>query len=74
VEPTLKEALNRPDGVEWQTAIDCEIGQLEKLGVWQIVNPPPRVNIILSHFVLVTKCSADGEKLKLQAHLVANGQ
>jgi hypothetical protein len=32
-EPTLKEALNRPDGAEWQTAIDYEIGQLEKLGV-----------------------------------------
>jgi hypothetical protein len=32
-EPTLKEALNGPDGAEWQTAIDYEIGQLEKLGV-----------------------------------------
>jgi hypothetical protein len=74
VEPTLKEALNRPDGVEWQTAIDYEIGQLEKLGVWRIIDPPPHVNIILSHFVLVTKRSADREKLKLQAHLVANRQ
>jgi hypothetical protein len=34
VEPMLKEALNRPDRVKWQTAIDYEIGQLEKLGVW----------------------------------------
>jgi hypothetical protein len=41
-EPTLKEALNRPDGAEWQTAIDYEIRQLEKLGVWRIVDPPPR--------------------------------
>jgi hypothetical protein len=73
-EPTLKEALNRPDRAEWQTAIDYEIGQLEKLGVWQIVDPPPRANIIPSHFVLATKCSADGEKLKLRARLVANGQ
>jgi hypothetical protein len=74
VEPTLKEALNGPDGAEWQTAIDYEIGQLEKLGVWRIVNPPPCANIIPSHFVLATKRSADGEKLKLQARLVANGQ
>jgi hypothetical protein len=72
VEPTLKEALKGPDRAEWQTAIDYEIGQLEKLGVWQIVNPPPRTNIILSYFVLVTKCGADREKLKLRAHLVAN--
>jgi hypothetical protein len=62
------------DGAEWQTAIDYEIGQLEKLGVWRIVNPPPRANIIPSHFVLATKHSADGEKLKLRACLVANGQ
>jgi hypothetical protein len=71
-EPTLKEVLNGPGGVEWQAAIDYEIGQLEKLGVWRIVNPLPRANII--HCVLVTKYGADGEKLKLRAHLVANGQ
>jgi hypothetical protein len=66
----LKEVLNGPDGAEWQTAIDYD----EKLGVWRIVDPPPHVNIIPSHFVLVTKCGADGEKLKLRACLVANGQ
>jgi hypothetical protein len=70
----LKEVLNGPGGAEWQTAIDYEIGQLEKLGIWQIVDPPPRANIIPSHFVLATKCGADGEKLKLRAHLVANRQ
>jgi hypothetical protein len=31
----LKEALNGPDRAEWQTAIDYEIGQLEKLGIWR---------------------------------------
>jgi hypothetical protein len=73
-EPMLKEALNGPDRAEWQAAIDYEIGQLEMLGIWWIVNPPPRANITPSHFVLATKCGADREKLKLQAHLVANGQ
>jgi hypothetical protein len=66
--------LNRPDRAEWQTAIDYEIGQLEKLGIWQIIDPPPCTNIIPSHFVLVTKHGADREKLKLRACLVANGQ
>jgi hypothetical protein len=74
VEPMLKEALNGPDGAEWQTAIDYEIGQLEKSGVWRIIDLPPHANIIPSHFVLATKRSADGEKLKLRARLVANGQ
>jgi hypothetical protein len=39
VEPILKEALKRPDGAEWQAAIDYEIGQLEKLGIQWLVNP-----------------------------------
>jgi hypothetical protein len=30
----LKEVLNGLDGAEWQAAIDYQIGQLEKLGVW----------------------------------------
>jgi hypothetical protein len=37
----------------------------EKLGVWQIVDPPPHANIIPSHVVLATKHGADGGKLKL---------
>ncbi|KAG2756749.1 hypothetical protein P692DRAFT_20647372, partial [Suillus brevipes Sb2] len=39
-EPTLQQALNGPDGIEWQEAIDYEISQLEKLGTWEIVNAP----------------------------------
>jgi len=73
-EPRLKEALSGPDGVEWQAAIDYEIGQLEKLGAWKVVNYPLHANIIPCHFVLATKRGPDGEKLKLRAHLVANGQ
>jgi hypothetical protein len=64
-EPMLKEALSGPDGEEWQAAIDYEIGQLEKLSAWKIVNHPPCANIIPCHFVLATKCGPDSEKLKL---------
>jgi hypothetical protein len=73
-EPTLKEALSGPDGAEWQAAIDYEIGQLEKLSTWKIVDYPPHANIIPCHFVLATKRRPDGEKLKLRARLVVNGQ
>src|SRR5882762_5320527 len=72
--PTLKEVLSGPDVQEWQAAIDYEIGQLEKLGAWEIVDPPRGSNIIPCHFVLATKRGPDGEKLKLRARLVANGQ
>jgi hypothetical protein len=73
-EPTLQQALNGPDAEEWQQAIDYEIGQLEKLETWKIVDPPRGVNIIPCHFVLTTKRGPNGEKLKLRARLVVNGQ
>jgi hypothetical protein len=73
-QPTLREALSGPDGAEWQAAVDYEIGQLEKLNPWKIVDYPLYTNIILCHFILATKRGPDGEKLTLQACLVANGQ
>ena len=60
--------------IEWQEAIDYEISQLEKLNAWKIVDAPAHGNIIPCHYVLVTKRGPDGEKLKLRARLVANGQ
>jgi hypothetical protein len=71
-EPTLQQALNGLDGVEWQEALDYEISQLEKLGTWEIVDPPRGMNIIPCHYVLATKQGPDREKLKLRACLVAN--
>jgi hypothetical protein len=73
-EPTLQQALNGPDAVEWQEAIDYEISQLEKLGAWEIVDAPKNANIIPCHYILATKRGPDGEKLKLRVRLVANGQ
>jgi hypothetical protein len=73
-EPMLKEALSGPDGAEWQAAVNYEIGQLEKLSTWKIVDYPTHTNIIPCHFILATKRGPDGEKLKLRAHLVANRQ
>jgi hypothetical protein len=73
-ESILQQALNGPDGPEWQEALDYEISQLEKLGTWEIVDLPCSVNLIPCHFVLATKQGPDGEKLKLRACLIANGQ
>jgi hypothetical protein len=62
-EPTLTQALNSPDAVEWQEVIDYEIGQLEKLQTWEVVNAPQGANVIPCHFVLAMKCGPDGEFL-----------
>jgi hypothetical protein len=67
-------ALSGPDGPEWQAVINYEINQLEKLKVWKIITPPCNANIIPCHFVIATKRRPNGEKLKLRARLVANGQ
>lgn len=73
-EPMLSQALNSPDAIEWQEAIDYEISQLEKLGTWEVVTPPAHANITPCHYVLATKRGPDSDKLKLCARLVANGQ
>lgn len=73
-EPTLQQALSGPDADEWREAIEYELSQLEKLGTWEIVNAPDRVNLIPCHYVLATKCGPNGEKLKLCTRLVANRQ
>jgi hypothetical protein len=66
-EPTLHKVLSGPNGPEWKAAVDYEINQLEKLKAWKIVTPPHNANIIPCHFILVTKCRPDSEKLKLRA-------
>lgn len=73
-EPTLAQALRGPDAQEWQEALDYEISQLEKLGTWELADLPRGANLIPCHFVLATKRGPDGQKLKLRARLVANGQ
>jgi hypothetical protein len=73
-EPMLSQVLNGPDAIEWQEAIDYEISQLEKLGTLEVVTPPARANIIPCHYILATKRGPDGDKFKLHARLVANGQ
>ena len=43
---TYKDAINRPDSYEWMKAMKDEIDTLIERGTWEIVNPPPRTNII----------------------------
>ena len=58
---SLDDALSRPHTKEWQTALDYEIGQLEKLGTWVIEGLPKGHNTILCSAVLKEKCGLDGK-------------
>ena len=58
---SLDNALSGPHTKEWQTTLDYEIGQLEKLGTWVIEDLPKGHNVILCSAMLKEKCSLDGE-------------
>ena len=58
---SLNDVLSRPHAKEWQTALDYEIGQLEKLGTWVIEDLPKGHNTIPCSTVLKEKHGPDGE-------------
>ena len=59
--PTLSEALKGPMCDEWFNAVHYELSQLDKLHTWDLVVPPPNINIIPSHFITKIKQNEHGE-------------
>ena len=70
---SLDNALSRPYAKEWQTTLDYEISQLEKLGTWVIEDLPKGHNIIPCSAMLKEKCGPDGKITSYQVHIVAEG-
>ena len=58
---SLDDALSRPHTKEWQTALDYEITQLEKLGTWVIEDLPKGHDAIPCSTMLKEKCGPDGK-------------
>ena len=58
---------------EWQTALDYEIGQLEKLGTWVIEDLPKGHNMIPCSAVLKEKRGPDCEITSYRVHIVTGG-
>ena len=69
----LDDALSRPYAKEWQTTLDYEIGQLEKLGTWVIEDLPKGHNTIPCSAMLKEKCGLDGEITSYRVRIVAGG-
>ena len=69
----LNNALSGPHAKEWQTTLDYEIGQLEKLGTWVIEDLPKGHNAIPCSTVLKEKRGLDGEITSYQVYIVAGG-
>jgi hypothetical protein len=70
---TLDEALRGPNAKEWQTALDYEIGQLEKLGTWVVEDLPPGQTAIPCSEVVKVKRGPSGEVQSYRVRIVAGG-
>ena len=57
---TLDKALLTPHAKEWQNAYDYEIGQLMKLGTWDLVQLPAGKTPIPHSLVFKEKLDANG--------------
>ena len=70
---TLNEALGTPEGHEWAKAHEYEIGRLEKMGVWEIVDLPKGSKAIPHSEVFKDKRGPDGNIEVRRARIVAGG-
>ena len=70
---SLEEALRGPNAKEWQTALEYEIDQLEKLGTWIVEDLPKQHTAIPCGEVLKIKRGPNGEVQSYRVHIVAGG-
>ena len=70
---SLDDTLSGPHAKEWQTALDYEIGQLQKLGTWVIEDLPKGHTAIPCSAVLKEKRGPDSEITSYQVCIVAGG-
>jgi hypothetical protein len=70
---TDDEAMKSPDSDEWVKAMEFKLNALNKMHVWDKVEPPVNTNIIGSKWVYCYKCNLSGLLIKRRALLVAQG-
>jgi len=70
---SLKEAKASYDWPEWQSAMDIEHKQLQEMGTWKLVDPPPNAIPIANKWVYIKKHDQLGKLIKYKARLVVKG-
>ena len=73
IHPSVRDALQSPERLQWQVAMQAEIDALEKNGTWSLVPRPNGKNIISCKWVLTKKFDSNGKLDRLKARLVARG-
>jgi hypothetical protein len=67
------EANKSEHAPQWLEARCRELGRLEEMGTWELVDPPPDANILPSLWVFALKFKPDNTVDKFKARLVVNG-
>ena len=70
---TLKQALQSPHAVEWQSAMNKEHDSLIKNETWDLVPRPKGVNVVGNRWVYKLKRDVSGKIDRFKARLVAQG-
>ncbi|CAI7894742.1 unnamed protein product, partial [Closterium sp. NIES-54] len=70
---TVKEALASWKGPVVKAAMEEEIRSLLNMGTWELVERPPKVNIMKNRWVLTTKYHVDDTVEREKARLVVKG-
>ena len=70
---SLQEALEVPDGEDWQKRLDKELGRLEAVRTWHVMKPLEGAKVIPHSIVLRTKRGAQNEVTEHQVRIVAGG-
>ena len=65
--------MSLPDWKLWKPAVDEEYNSLVENKVFELVDPPPGVNIIGSRWLFKKKYDVNGELFRYKARLVAQG-
>jgi len=61
---SLKEAKASYDWPEWQSTLDIKLKQLQEMGTWKLVDPPPNAIPITNKWVYIKKHDQLGKLIK----------
>ena len=73
VPTTLKQAHASSFAEEWHEARLKELGRLDEMGTWSLVDRPPGANVLGSKWVFALKTKPDGTIDRFKARLVCQG-
>ena len=71
--PNWNQAMNSKFANEWWKAAVKEIQTLEEMGAWEVVDRPPKANVLGSQWCFKLKRYPDGSVKKFKGRLVARG-